>query len=142
MMHLKKSGFTILTLSILVFANSCIQPDSHAEAAHTSDTEVDHIDTQHTEWHNVLIENYIRNADNELLKLTRSNSSLKIEWLREDDVVTDTARYLVFHIGHEVSDKGGDNPRFITDAWIYINSSTRKIYEYDIDEESLGEWNQ
>jgi len=58
-----------------------------------------------------------------------------------DDVnVTDTAKYFIFHLGHDVADKGGKNKRFVTDAWIYIDSLKRKIYEYDLPNDTLIEW--
>ena len=62
------------------------------------------------------------------------------EWIFDRTEKTDTANYLIYQIGHDVSDKGNTNPRFVTDQWIYIDSLKNKLYEYDLPNDSLIEW--
>jgi hypothetical protein len=88
-------------------------------------------------WAGRLIENYIANTDNELVKLTRKEKTPE-EWLFDQTINTDTTKYFVFEIGHDVFDESHTNMRFAPDAWIYIDSLTKKIYEYK--NESLTEW--
>ncbi len=94
---------------------------------------------QNSNWYDELIIKYINQSDNEFIKLSRKDS-LKTQWLLDNIEVTDTAKYFIFHLGHDVSDKGGKNRRFVTDAWIYIDSLKRKIYEYDLPNDTLIEW--
>ena len=83
-----------------------------------------------------LIVKYIRNSKNELVALSRDQE----EWIFDRTEKTDTANYLIYQIGHDVTDKGNTNSRFITDQWIYIDSLKSKLYEYDLPNDSLVEW--
>lgn len=83
-----------------------------------------------------LIVNYIRNSKNELVTLSRDHE----EWIFDRTEKIDTANYLIYQIGHDVSDEGNTNFRFITDQWIYIDSLNSKLYEYDLPNDSLVEW--
>lgn len=47
---------------------------------------------------------------------------------------TDSARYLVYQLGHSTEN------RFSTDQWLYIDSLTRTIYEYDVVDDKLVKW--
>ena len=50
---------------------------------------------------------------------------------------TDTAIYEVFQVGHDVIEEEGGK-RFVTDAWIWINTKTqKKMYEEDVSSETL-----
>ncbi len=100
-------------------------------------TESDSIKT--INFYDTLILKYIQNTNNELIKLAVKDK-LKEEWLLDRIENTDTANYYIFQIGHDVSDSGNTNPRFVTDGWIYIDSITRKLYEYDLPNDSLIEW--
>lgn len=93
-------------------------------------------------WYDELMLNYINKSDNELIDLARKDTAIRIEWLLDRVENTNTAKYLIFHVGHDVSDKGNTNIRFITDSWVYIDSLTRKIYEYDLPNDKLIEWNK
>ena len=83
-----------------------------------------------------LIIKYIRNSKNELVALSRDHE----EWKFDRTEKTDTANYLIYQIGHDVTDEGNTNSRFITDQWIYIDSLKSKLYEYDLPNDSLVEW--
>jgi hypothetical protein len=90
-------------------------------------------------WTDSLLNNYILRTKNELIRLA-IKSKLSEEWLFDQMVETDTAKYYSFRIGHDEADKGETNPRFVTDQWIYIDSLTKKVYEYGIANDSLVLW--
>lgn len=89
-------------------------------------------------WTDGLLMNYLARTGNELIRQAREDS-IPLEWMMDRLEDTDTAAYFVFHVGHTVADDGM-NRRFVTDAWVYIDSLTRKIYEYDVANDSLVEW--
>ena len=90
------------------------------------------------EWTDLLIENYINHTTNELIRLALKNK-ISEQWIFDQTISSDTAMYLTFQIGHHVTDNGA-NPRFVTDQWIYIDSITKKMYEYDLANDSLICW--
>lgn len=92
-----------------------------------------------TNFYDTLVLKYIHNTGNELIKLA-VKENLSEEWLLDRIENTGTTKYYIFQIGHDVSDSGNTNLRFVTDGWIYIDSITRKIYEYDLPNDSLFEW--
>jgi hypothetical protein len=68
----------------------------------------------------LLVKNYINHSDNKLISLSLSDK-ISEEWLFDQVISTDTAKYFVFQIGHDVIDSGGTNKRFINDSWVYID---------------------
>ncbi len=90
-------------------------------------------------WKDSLLEAYVRLSGNEMIKSARQNKQLE-EWLFDQAVHADTAEYLIYQVGHDVTDEGGTNPRFVTDQWVYIDTITRKLYEYDLPNDSLVAW--
>jgi len=89
------------------------------------------------EWYTDLIENYIANSKKELIVSDRQ--AKKIDWFLDNTEVNDTANYYIFNIGHTETDNG-QNPRFTSDGWIYIDSLTQSVYEYDLPKEQLILW--
>ncbi|MET0394410.1 MAG: hypothetical protein ABW019_14785 [Chitinophagaceae bacterium] len=92
-----------------------------------------------TSWIDELMVTYINTSGNTLIRATRQENT-RIEWLPDRVEDTDTATFLVYHIGHDVTDEGGTNPRFVTDGWVYIDTLTRQLYEYDIAGDRLTPW--
>ena len=90
-------------------------------------------------WADTLISNYIAKTDNVLIRATPKDTILE-EWLFDHKLSTDTAKYFIFQVGHDVSDSGGDNKRFVTDVWLYLDSNTGKLYEYNVSNDSLYLW--
>ena len=86
-----------------------------------------------------LLTNYIKHTDNDLIKLTRQDS-IPIEWILDRIEDTDSAQYTVFQIGHTEEDENHTNQRFITDGWLYIDSVSQKVFEYDLPNDTLIEW--
>ena len=90
-------------------------------------------------WYDNLIANYIKNSENKLIKSHIKNKD-NMEWLLDRTEKTDSTNYYIFNIGQEVSEKDGSELRFSSDGWIYIDSLTKKIYEYDLPNDSLILW--
>jgi hypothetical protein len=91
-------------------------------------------------WADKLVQDYINHSNNELIK---SEPKKDVKWTLDNIRNTDTAKYLVFHIGHESFDvNNGDTCcyRFTTDEWIYIDSLRKSVYEYDLAKDKLNKW--
>jgi len=80
-------------------------------------------------WVKPLLLNYIKHSNSDLVKYAREHK-LNEEADFDQIIKTDTATYLRFNVGHDVSD-GGKDLRFILDACICIDTKTRILYEYD-----------
>ena len=78
-------------------------------------------------WTDSLIENYINNSSETLNKLLLENK-ISEQWLFDQVINTDTAKYFVFQVGHDELDERETNKRFVTDQWIYIDSTTKRLY--------------
>jgi hypothetical protein len=89
-------------------------------------------------WTDSLVKIYVNNSTNPLIQAAVKDSS--IAWMPDNLVLTDTAKYLVYHLGHNLEDENHANPRFATDGWLYIDTLTRKLYEYDVANETLTLW--
>ncbi|MBC5839690.1 hypothetical protein [Flavobacterium muglaense] len=90
-------------------------------------------------WYDDLIADYVKNSDNELIRISVKNKE-NVEWLLDRTEKTDSTNYYIFQIGQDVSEKDGSDLRFSTDGWIYVDSISKKIYEYDLPNESLMLW--
>ena len=99
----------------------------------------DHSGVKSKNWIDSLMEKYILLSNNDLVR-SAVNDKLSEEWLFDQIVNTDTAEYFIYQIEHDVSDKGGINLRFITDQWVYVDTATRILYEYDLSKDSLIRW--
>jgi hypothetical protein len=89
-------------------------------------------------WADALVTRYITLSDNEGVQYAAKDSS--ITWIWDQLLDTDSAQYLVCHLGHDYEDE--DGRRFITDGWLYIDTLTRRLYEYDVPDDSLIMWNK
>lgn len=89
-------------------------------------------------WYVDLVENYIANSKKELIICERKAGTS--DWELDNQEVCDTANYYIFKIGHTETDEGNTNPRFTASGWIYIDSLTQKIYEYDLPNDQLVLW--
>lgn len=86
-----------------------------------------------------LVSDYINNSDNELIKLSLKKN-VKVEWILDQIEKTDSTNYYIFNIGQSVSEIDGTNTRFSSNGWIYIDSISKKVYEYDLPNDSLIVW--
>jgi hypothetical protein len=90
-------------------------------------------------WYDSLVSDYINNSENELIKLALKNN-VKVEWILDQIEKTDSTYYYIFNIGQSVSESDGTNTRFSSNGWIYIDSLSKKVYEYDLPNDSLIVW--
>lgn len=90
-------------------------------------------------WYDLLVSDYINKSENELIKISLKNNE-KIEWILDRIEKTDSTNYYIFNIGQSVSDNDGSNTRFSSNGWIYVDSISKKIYEYDLPNDSLIVW--
>jgi hypothetical protein len=84
-------------------------------------------------WADGLAAQYIRRSDDPSILQAVSDSS--IAWLWDRLLHTDTADYIVLQLGHD--EHSGDKRIFATDRWLYVDTLSRKVYEYDIPNDSL-----
>jgi hypothetical protein len=93
----------------------------------------------HKTWYSRLVSKYIEQTNNEFIR-SALKDSIEETWFLDRVEKKGSAEYFIFHIGHDAADDGGSNPRFVSDAWLYIDSFTKKIYEYDLPNDCLIEW--
>jgi len=137
-----QKSILILTLGLLTLScgQTAQKPTNNVDPIATNSS--NNLPGKNINWYDELMVNYINKSDNELIKLSRKDTEIRIEWLLDRVENTDTAKYLIFHIGHAVADEGNTNMRFVTDGWVYIDSLTRRFYEYDLPNDSLIEWKE
>lgn len=90
-------------------------------------------------WYDPIVSHYIQQSDRELIKAHRKNGD-HIEWLLDSTQKTDSTNYYIFNIGQTVTDECQTNPRFSSDGWIYVDSLSKKVYEYDLPNDRLVLW--
>jgi len=86
-----------------------------------------------------LLANYIKYTHNKLIRQNRKNNITE-EWFEDGIELKNGINYQVYQIGHDVTDKGGANKRFIADEWVYLDTVKNKVYVYDIFTDVLIEW--
>lgn len=89
-------------------------------------------------WADSLILAYAQESNNELVRYAVKDKTL--EWMLDRTEETDSAVYLIYHLGHHMEEPDHSDPRFVTDGWVYINKATRKLYEYDLPADNLIPW--
>lgn len=94
---------------------------------------------QYPAWVDTLVTSYVKNTTNNLVRYAITHQ-LQESWILDDRKETDSATYWVFNVGHDVSEAGSKDPRYISDNWIYVDSLKRKLYEYDPANEKLLGW--
>jgi hypothetical protein len=135
----------ILTFSIVATTlslESCSEPNTQAvqlpEAA--AATEVQYPQGVQLDWCDDLIEDYVARSTDELLVLERKDTSVHFGWYLDRIENEFGKKYMIFHLGHEVSDEGNTNVRFVTNGWLYIDSLARKLYVYDFATDTIILW--
>ncbi|MBI1307177.1 MAG: hypothetical protein GC181_11295 [Bacteroidetes bacterium] len=88
--------------------------------------------------YNKMVFSYIRKTTDPLIASSRDKESL--EWIFDRREIRKGHTMLIYHIGHDVADASGKNPRYATDGWVYIDSNTNQIYQYDLPNDSLILW--
>ncbi len=127
---------------VIVLSFSCTQANKKIleQAKHVSADSTVSYSEKKIDWLDKLVQNYIAHSENKLIKSERKKD---IKWELDDIRNADTAKYYVIHIGHEAFDiNNGDTCcyRFSTDAWVYVDSLTTAVYEYDLAKDKLNKW--
>jgi hypothetical protein len=86
-----------------------------------------------------MLMSYIAFSENPLIKVDRK-ANIQEEWVFDQTLKTDTAEYQVYQIGHDDAAASGENQRFVTTQWVYIDSAKKQLYEYDVANECLNKW--
>ena len=92
------------------------------------------------DWCNDLIRDYIARSNDEFLVMERQDTSVHFEWYVDRIEEKNGKKFMIFHLGHEVSDEGNTNVRFVTSGWLYIDSLSRKLYVYDLAKDTIVLW--
>lgn len=90
-------------------------------------------------WYDLVIAHYIKNSDIDLIKLAIKNNR-QLEWYLDRIEDKDSTKYLIFNIGKDEFDEGNTNARFTSCGWVYIDSISKKLYEYDLPNDTIIEW--
>ncbi len=132
-----------LSLFVLFFMLSCDNHSTESKSAGIVQRAQDSVAAPQPtakDWVDSLILLYVRNSGNEIVQAAIANN-FKVQWLFDDDIHTDTAVYRICRVGHDMTDEDGTSLRFVTDQWLYIDTVTRRCYEYDVATDSLVPWN-
>lgn len=126
-------GFIVAAFYLLVLQEGC---------TNSANTEVQKQNVQMNTskdltWCDDLIRDYINRSTDELLELERKDTSVHFGWYLDRIESEFGKKYLIFHLGHEVSDEGNTNVRFVTNGWLYIDSLARKLYVYDFTKDTI-----
>lgn len=89
------------------------------------------VDAKAPDWVNNLIADYIEHGNNELVRTAKTDTSIHLSWIFDRTEKADTATYLIYRLGHSFEQ------RYVTEAWLYIDSNKRMLYEYDIANDKL-----
>jgi hypothetical protein len=134
-------AFSIVATTLSL--ESCSEPNTQAvqlpEAA--AATEVQYPQGAQLDWCDDLIEDYVARSTDELLVLERKDTSVHFGWYLDRIENEFGKKYMIFHLGHEVSDLGNTNVRFVTNGWLYIDSLARKLYVYDFATDTIVPFN-
>jgi alpha-beta hydrolase superfamily lysophospholipase len=80
-----------------------------------------------------LISDFIENTKSPLVTASRKDESINFIFFYFDRIEkSDSAIYNVYQVGHNVFDENGENKRFVTDAWVYIDINKNKLFEFDM----------
>ncbi len=112
-----------------VSANYVISNNSISK---TSLSKQDTVPSSKLTWVDSSIIDYIKNSNDELLKLNR-NSHIPEQWML-DTRYWRGKKYIVAEIGHD------NKYRFVPDSWVYLDSLSRKIFVYDTINDTLIKW--
>jgi hypothetical protein len=84
-------------------------------------------------WADSLVWKYIESANDPFIKATKK-SKPGIAFIYDGPEKRDSATYLVYKLGDNFES------HFATTQWVYIDSNTRVIYNYDLANDSLIKW--
>lgn len=104
------------------------EPDGDSQVSQSS---IDEALFQRLRWIDTLAGIAVKSSDNPLIQYAIRDSS--ITWMWDGLTATDTACYIILQVGHHIDEEGA--PRFATAGWLYVDTLTRAVYEYNIPDE-------
>ncbi|MET0462519.1 MAG: hypothetical protein ABW007_05180 [Chitinophagaceae bacterium] len=134
-----KWSFIFFAGLILTACNNAADPENevNTDSLQKAVSDTEYIapvkDTSHAasgNWRDSLIVDYINTTRNPLVKVTREGGG-KLEWMNDGLQKREGVVYYRYQLGHSSENK------FNTDAWLYIDTAKRKLYEYDLVEDKL-----
>ncbi|GAB2806021.1 hypothetical protein [Ferruginibacter profundus] len=106
-----------------------------ADTLHAAPTRpVEYADGKSPDWANELIMEYER-KNNLVLVNAGNKDTAFIPWILDSRLATDSAQFLIFQIGHTNSENF-----YAIDRWLYIDSVSKNMYDYDLPNEQLIKW--
>lgn len=90
-------------------------------------------------WTDSAVLRYIERSDAPLIANSRHRGA-KLSWITDRMQATDSGEFIVIQIGHDEAEPDGSNLRFATEGWLYLDTSRKRIYEYDLQDEALSRW--
>ena len=91
------------------------------------------------DWKNDLISYYVKNSKIELI-VSALKSKDNLDWQFDQTIKNDSTQFYIYKIGVHVTEEDGSNPRFSSCGWVYLDSVKRKLYEYDLPNDTIVEW--
>lgn len=143
--RMKKHPFLLVATILLLSCNKTSKEEKTVDNNQTNSllvknsTSKPETKSNATNWYDPLLADYVKNSDNGLIKASLKNNE-HIQWLLDRTEKTDSTNYYIFNIGQDVSDENNTNKRFSSDGWVYIDSISKKIYEYDLPNDSIIIW--
>jgi hypothetical protein len=141
---MKKKALLLLISFAILSCNNTSKVEKQIDSLSTNNEVLKSKTETNTEsktlnWYDDLIADYVKKSDNKLIKLSIKNKE-RIGWILDRTEKTDSTNYYIFNIGQDVSEEDGTELRFTSDGWIYIDSISKKIYEYNLTNDSLMVW--
>jgi hypothetical protein len=139
---MKKIIMNIALVSQMLFLlESCTEPNTQSvQLPNSNDFYAVDPSYSQLKWCDDLIRDYIARSGDELLVLEKKDTSVRLEWYVDRVEREFGKKFMIFHLGHKVSDEGNTNVRFATNGWLYIDSLSRKLYVYDIAKDTIILW--
>ena len=81
----------------------------------------------------------MKNSKIELI-VSALKSKDNLDWQFDQTIKNDSTQFYIYKIGVHVTEEDGSNPRFSSCGWVYLDSVKRKLYEYDLPNDTIVEW--
>ena len=116
-------------------------PQTEVIQKDTLDTKLEHSEKRSLSrnWQDDLISYYVKNSKNELI-VSALESKDNLDWQFDQTIKNDSTQFYIYKIGVHVTEEDGSNPRFSSCGWVYLDSVKRKLYEYDLPNDTIIAW--
>lgn len=65
-----------------------------------------------------------------------------LDWYLDGLTKRDNVCFVMVPLGHTATEDDGFSPRFSKNAWIFIDTASKAIFEYDLPADSLVRWHR